>query len=122
MEQRVCLECGKQLMGRVDKKFCNTRCRNDYNNAQYGKTTTYIRRINRILKRNRQILEQHTPREKSIKVPKKTLLKDGFSFEYFTHTYTTKSDKTYHFCYEYGYLDLGDNYFALVYNKSYDRA
>jgi len=41
----------------------------------------------------------------------------GFSFEYFTNTYTTKADKTYFFCYEYGYLDLGNDYFALVYNN-----
>lgn len=122
MEQRQCIECGKPLIGRIDKKFCNNICRNDYNNAQYGKTNNYIRKVNRILKRNRQILENHTPQDKSVKVAKKTLVKDGFSFEYFTHTYTTKAGKTYHFCYEYGYLDLEDDYFALVYNQSYDKA
>jgi hypothetical protein len=79
MEQKVCLECGKPLMGRIDKKFCNTRCRNDYNNAHYGQTTNYIRKVNRILKRNRQILKQHVPQDKSIKVTKKTLLKEGLA-------------------------------------------
>ncbi len=119
MEQKVCLHCNKELLGRADKKFCDKQCRNDFNNTQNGTTNNYIRKVNRIIKKNRNILEELTPKEKSVKVTKKELSKLGFSFEYFTNTYTTKAEKTYYFCYEYGYLDLGSNYFALVYNKSY---
>jgi len=119
MDQRECLSCGKPVYGRVDKKFCNNTCRNDYNNLQNSATNSYIRKVNRILKRNRNILESLTPKDKSIKIRAKELAKEGFSFEYFTHQYTTKVGKTYNFCYEYGYLMLDDDYFALVYNKQH---
>lgn len=29
---RSCLDCGKALVGRADKKFCDDSCRNNYNN------------------------------------------------------------------------------------------
>jgi hypothetical protein len=119
MEPKTCLHCSKELVGRADKKFCDNQCRNEYNNTQNGKSNNYIRKVNRIIKMNRNILAELTPKDKSIKVTQKELTKLGFSFEYFTNTYITKAEKTYFFCYEYGYLDLGSNYFALVYNKSY---
>jgi hypothetical protein len=118
MEQKECLHCGKELLGRADKKFCDKQCRNDYNNTQNGLSNNYIRKVNRIIKKNRNILADLCPIDKSIKVTQRELSKQGFSFEYFTNTYTTKADKTYYFCYEYGYLDLGNGYFALVYNKT----
>ncbi|MDA9110875.1 hypothetical protein N9J89_01345 [Bacteroidia bacterium] len=117
MDSKVCLHCNSPIQGRADKKFCDNQCRNDYNNTQNGKSNNYIRKVNRIIKKNRNILEELCPKDKSIKVRRQELSKVGFSFEYFTNTYTTKADKTYFFCYEYGYLDLGNDYFALVYNN-----
>ena len=117
MANKTCLHCSKEILGRADKKFCDKQCRNDYNNTQNSVSNNYIRSVNRIIKKNRNILEELCPKDKSIKVPKKELSKLGFSFEYFTNVYTTKAEKTYYFCYEYGYLDLGNNYFALVYNS-----
>ncbi len=117
MEPKECLHCGKELIGRADKKFCDNQCRNEYNNTHNSISNNYIRLVNRIIKKNRNILEALCPQDKSIKVPKKELTKLGFSFEYFTNTYTTKAEKTYYFCYEYGYLNLGNDYFALVYNQ-----
>ena len=114
-----CLSCKKTLIGRADKKFCDKQCRNEFNNLQYGISNNYIRKVNRILRKNRSILAEHCPLDRSIKISKKELVKDGFSFEYFTNNYVTKANKTYHFCYEYGYLDLENDYFALVYNKAY---
>ena len=119
MEQKHCLHCEKELLGRADKKFCDKQCRNDYNNTTNSLSNNYIRKVNRIIKKNRNILAELCPTDKSIKVTQKELAKQGFSFEYFTNTYTTKAEKTYFFCYEYGYLDLGNHYFALVYNKTY---
>lgn len=117
MAVKECLHCGKELLGRADKKFCDKQCRNEYNNTQNGVSNNYIRKVNRIIKKNRNILQELCPQTKSVKVRKKELASLGFSFEYFTHLYTTKADKTYYFCYEYGYLELGNDYFALVYNN-----
>ena len=116
MEQKRCLHCDKEVIGRADKKFCDKQCRNEYNNTQNAVSNNYIRKVNRIIKNNRNILEDLCPKDKSVKVHLKVLTKEGFSFDYFSNIYTTKADKTYYFCYEYGYLDLGGDYFALVYN------
>ncbi len=122
MEPRECLHCSKVLQGRADKKFCDKQCRNDYNNTQNSISNNYIRNVNRIIKQNRNILSRLCPTDKSVKVTHKELTKEGFSFEYFTNTYTTKAEKTYYFCYEYGYVDLGNHYYALVYNSPEEKA
>ena len=46
-------------------------------------------------------------------------MRKGFNFNYTTNTYTTRAGKTYHFCYEQGYLPTGNDYFALVIRKEY---
>ena len=100
MEPKVCLQCQKPIHGRADKKFCDNQCRNEHNNTQNGVSNNYIRKVNRTIKKNRTILEELCPTDKSIKVRKTELSRLGFSFAFFTNTYTTKAEKTYYFCYE----------------------
>ena len=112
----LCSECGSRLHGRVDKKFCNDQCRNNYNNKQNRDETSYVRKVNRLMRKNRRILKELNPNGKA-KIKKKSLISRGFEFKYFTNTYTTKEGKVYYFCYEYGYLQLDNDYLALVINK-----
>jgi len=58
------------------------------------------------------------PRQ-STKVTKTELLDEGFKFSYFTNEYVTRAGKVYKFCYEQGYLDLGNGKYALVKRKEY---
>lgn len=111
----ICLECGTRLYGRVDKKFCNDQCRNVYNNKLNRDETSYMRKVNRSMRKNRRILKELNPKGKA-KVKKKSLESRGFEFKYFTNVYKTKEGKVYYFCYEYGYLPLDNSYFALVFN------
>lgn len=111
--ERKCLDCGAILVGRVDKKFCSDSCRNNYNNRLNSDTNNLVRNINNILRKNRRIIEQCTPTGKA-KVHRDKLAAAGFNFNYFTHTYTTKTGNVYKFCYEYGYLLLEDGFVALV--------
>ena len=113
---RKCQECGTRLMGRVDQKFCNDQCRNTYNNKVNKDETAYMKNISRQLRKNRRILKELNPTGKA-KVNKHELLVKGFNFKYFTNVYKTKEGKVYYFCYEYGYLPLEDEFFALVRNK-----
>ncbi len=110
---RNCPECGEKIMGRVDKKFCSDACRNAYNNRLNRDSYNLVRQINHVLRKNRRILEALTP-EGTTKVTKSKLTEQGFNFKYFTHIYTTKTGTVYYFCYEYGYLPLEDNFYALV--------
>ena len=41
----------------------------------------------------------------------------GFQFKYLTHIYTTKTGKTYYYCYDYGYLPLDNDWFLIVKKK-----
>ena len=114
-QQVYCLYCGKPVRGRVDKKFCDDWCRNAYNNKRYSQTSHFVRNVNTILRKNRQILETLIPNGKEIvKAPKKRLAEKGFNFRFITHTYTTKKGLTYFFCYEYGYLSIEHDYCLLV--------
>ena len=56
--ERNCLECGRSLIGRSDKKFCSDDCRTNHNNKQNSDQTNYIRRVNNILRKSRRILVQ----------------------------------------------------------------
>lgn len=112
----ICLDCGTTLMGRVDKKFCNDQCRNNYHNKENREDSNFIRNINVILKKNRNILKRLNPTGKG-KVKKQELVTLGFNFKYFTNLYKTKDGRIYYFVYEHGYIDLGNDYFALVINE-----
>jgi len=111
-----CLDCGAKLMGRVDKKFCNDQCRNNYHNKENREDSAFVRNVNTILRRNRNILKKLNPTGKG-KVKKQELEAQSFNFKYFTNLYKTKDGRIYYFVYEHGYIDLGRDYFALVINE-----
>ncbi len=117
---KTCLCCDKPLKGRVDKKFCDDYCRNNYNNHLKAKSyhSNYVRNINNTLLKNRRILESILPAgNDTAKANKDKLQRLGFSFNYFTHLYTTKSNKTYFYCYDYGYLPLESDWYLVVKRK-----
>lgn len=119
-EVKSCLACGAPLKGRIDKKFCNDYCRNNYNNRQKarGSHSSYVRNINNTLLKNRKILDSIlTEGEETAKATKDKLQRLGFHFKYLTHTYTTKTGKTYFYCYDYGYLPLENDWFLVVKRK-----
>ncbi len=115
--EKKCLACDKKLIGRADKKFCNDYCRNSYNNQLKSANSTLVRNINNALLKNRRILETVVGTEEMTKLPKGKLLQEGFSFKYFTHTYTNKKGNVYFFCYEYGYLPLESDWYLVVRRK-----
>jgi hypothetical protein len=119
-EKKTSLASDKPLKGRIDKKFCDDYCRNNYNNQQKAKSShsNYVRNINNALLKNRKILESILPNdEETAKANKDKLLRLGFQFKYFTHLYTTKTGKTYFYCYEYGYLPLENDWYLIVKRK-----
>ncbi len=114
-ESRSCLQCGKAVRGRLDKKFCDDYCRNAYNNRQKADKNNLIRNINNALLKNRRILESVVkPEEELGKCPRQRLAEAGFDFRYHTHQYLNKKGQTYNFCYEYGYLPLEGDWVLVV--------
>ncbi len=103
---RACLDCGVQLRGRADKKFCDDICRSSFNNAAKMSDDLMMRAINQTLRKNRRILKTLNPTgQNTIKMM--LLAKQGFDFDYHTHR-VLFNGKTYFCCYEFGYT-LGKN-------------
>jgi uncharacterized protein with von Willebrand factor type A (vWA) domain len=113
MNNRFCLECNALLKGRKDQKFCCDYCRNTFNNRLNEDSNSMVRKINRILRKNRRILEQLMANKHRIK-PANELIELGYNFRYHTNTYQTNKGDTYVFCYELGYLKQENNTCLLV--------
>ena len=71
-----CLECGDKLIGRADKKFCSDQCRNAYNNRNNSDANNLVRNINNTLRKNRRILVELNPKDKT-KTSRDKLLSKG---------------------------------------------
>jgi len=115
---KKCPECGDEILGRSDKRFCSDQCRNTFNNRQKKDANNYIRNVNNILRKNRRTLADLNPNGKS-KASRNKLVEKGFNFDYYTNSYTTKTGKTYYYCYEFGYLPIEDDYYFLVMKQDY---
>lgn len=114
MEKRACLECGTELRGRVDKKFCSDHCRNAYNNKLNKDSKNLMRVINNRLRKNYRVLDSFKLNDGKTKTTKTRLLDKGFDFEYITNRYTTKKGSTYYFVYDLGYLPLDNDFYMIV--------
>ena len=114
--EKVCLECGEKLKGRMDKKFCSDQCRITYNNKLNSDETKYMRNVNNALRKNRRALMELNLTGKTV-VNRSKLLEKGFDFTYFTDTYTTKDGALYKYCYEQGYREVEKNSYLLVVKK-----
>ena len=114
LSKRYCRECGVQLKGRRDLKFCSDQCRNQFNNRYYAQKLAQQRQINRILVQNQQILAHYLLIEKRRRVMEIDLRTKGYHFEYHTHTKQAKSGQQYIFCYDFGYLRLSADLVYIV--------
>ena len=116
--ERKCLYCGDTLRGRSDQKFFSDYCRNSYNNKLNRDETNCIKNVHNILRRNRRILTELNPKDRT-KIHKDDLIVKGYNFNFHTNTFTTKTRKVYYFYYGCGYLPLDDDYFDLVLKEDY---
>lgn len=105
---KKCLFCEKPLIGRRDKKYCDSHCRNAYHYQLHldGLSNLY-QRIDYQLKKNRKILKFYNQAGKSM-IRSEVLLAKGFNPNLFTHYWKSKSGKVYLFVYEFGFLKTID--------------
>lgn len=112
-KMKNCPECGHIILGRFDKKFCSDACRNNFNNKLKADTNNLVRNINNSLKKNRRILMALCPDDKN-KTTRNTLQDKGFDFNHITQVRTTQKGSTYFFVYDFGYLELDNDFFLIV--------
>ena len=116
--ERKCLDCGDKIRGRSDKKFCSDQCRNNYNNRLNRDTNNFVRNVHGLLRKNRRILADLYS-EGRHRVHRDALFALGYNFSFFTHVIETSDSLKYHFCFEYGFRETGDDFIELMYNSQY---
>lgn len=112
--KKKCLECGAEIIGRIDKKYCSDGCRNTYHNKFDSGSKNLIRNINNRLRRNYKVLDSFPLKDGKTRTTKTRLLDKNFDFDYITNLYTTKKGTTYYFVYDLGYLPLDNDYYMIV--------
>lgn len=103
-----CKKCGSPIYGRVDKKFCDSYCRNTFNNKVKKKQEQQILEINSKLRKNRTILKTLSPVGKAT-VRKEVLEGMGYNFNVFSSMYRASKKSIYYMCYEYGFSPIIDS-------------
>lgn len=117
-EKKTCRYCEKPIRGRADKKFCDDYCRNSFNNQLKSYSSNNVRNIQNYLKKNRNILENILiDGVETVKIPKDKLYGQGYQFKYHTHTYINKKGSTYYYCFDYGFLELENQWLLVVRNR-----
>lgn len=109
-QDTICENCGKALFGRIDKRFCNDSCRNEFNRKKRAseKIAEYenLPEILKIIKRNHEILKsyqlEHSPYGAIISVHRSELLNKGYHFKFFTSLHRDKSGNLWKYCFDYG--------------------
>lgn len=111
----LCKSCGAVMRGRSDKKFCNDYCRNAFHNQANPSANIRYRNINRVLLKNRRILECLLPDgDGMVRVSREQMLEEGFRFQYLTHEWQNASGSVFRFCYDHGYLPLDEEWVLIV--------
>ena len=112
-EKRFCPQCGKEVLGRSDRRFCSDYCRNMFNNNVNKDVTNLMRNVNNALRKNYKILLELNPGE-TAKTTRAVLKKKKFDFDVYTSVLNAKTGNTYYFVYDKGYLEGENNNFLLL--------
>lgn len=113
--KKSCIQCGDEFRGRADKKYCSVDCKNIYNYNRRKETQSVTEEIDKILHRNREILTTIMgPKRMRMKIPRLELERMGFNFKYITSYYVNTSKKTYHYVYEFAWMEFSDQKVMIV--------
>ena len=112
-EKRCCVFCGRELIGRSDKKFCDDTCRNNHKYRQNKRNDEVINRINKSLLHNRTVLKSMLNSGKKI-VKKQNLVDNDFDFDVITGVYKTHKKHEYKMLYDYAYRCINDTDVMIV--------
>lgn len=84
--EHPCQHCEKEIPNwRSNKLFCDNECKYKFNNKLQQQANLEMGRVNKILKKNFDILKTAIKAERYVKIKKIDLEKKGFNFEFMTH-------------------------------------
>ncbi|MCL5130494.1 hypothetical protein [Algibacter sp. L4_22] len=109
LKKKECLACGKELIGRSDKRFCDLHCKSSYHyRKSLEETPRFYSKVDNQLKLNRKILKNYNKSGKAT-VRALTVLGLGFNPSFFTHYWKNAKGDVYLFVYEFGFLKKKEN-------------
>jgi len=116
MNRRPCPICGKNIVGRSDKKFCSVGCKNKFHLPSKHAKADSIKTINRFLFQNFKIMENifKNEKKKKLMVPRILLDKMGFNFNYCTGCYMNNKGKLYRYIYDFAWMEFSSQELMLV--------
>lgn len=115
---RKCKMCPKIIKGRSDKTFCSVACKSAYHFKLRSVTKIATIEIDKILHRNRSILlELIGKSRKQIKIKRILLEKKKFNFKYKTHFYINSQNKTYHYVYDFAWMEFSNDEILIIKRK-----
>jgi hypothetical protein len=115
MKKRKCEQCKKEFLGRSDKRFCSLTCKNKFNYDVKKKTKDYAKGIDKILHRNRVILQTLMgEKRKKMMIDRLELEETGFNFTYMTRTYLNSLGKRYYYVYDFAWMEFSTQEILIV--------
>lgn len=117
---RCCENCGANIAGRSDKKFCNDYCRNTYNNKIPNDVTEQIRPVVAILSANRKILKEALAKSEGELIDKQVLIYLGFNPRYCTE-HKELNGEQYYFSFEFGFREEKDGKVNLLTKEAFEQ-
>jgi hypothetical protein len=109
-----CLNCKITFAGRADKKFCSLACKNLYNYKTRRNTKKETAPIDRILHRNREILNTLMGSAKKETFDRLLITRTGFKFDFCTGIYLNKEGKMYRLIYNFAWMEFSDQKILVV--------
>ncbi len=116
MMNQKCTICQKKFVGRSDKKFCSTSCKNQYHSQLRAATMSATQEIDSILHRNRSILLELMGKNSQQKKIAAHLLFDqkNFKRQYMTGFFENAQGKRYHIVYDFAWMEFSNGELLIV--------
>lgn len=115
--KNVCKECQSPIQGRSDKKFCDDYCRVSYHSKRNRENLQVVRQINKILKKNRQILLECLHKYGN-EIPRKYLEWNNYKFQYYTHLMSSSKRDSIKYCYDLGLIEISQSACKIIQEDS----
>ncbi|MFA6275620.1 MAG: hypothetical protein WC622_02665 [Pedobacter sp.] len=119
---RTCDYCGRPISGRLDRKFCDVNCKNNFNSRQRSAFRAGVHpnagQIIKQIKINYEILlkrqVQKIEKDATTYINKEQLVKDGFDPRFFTSLTTDKWGEIWKCCFDCGFREIEDGNIELA--------
>ena len=81
---KTCPQCGGQIIGRSDRRFCASQCKNAWHYAKTKEKDRIFDTVDRVLHKNRDILKRFYQYSQETRyVPMNRFLSRGFDLNYY---------------------------------------